>query len=167
MEQGRMTLDLQTVNLHRLVDQAIGNVRSPRHHLSLDISSDLRVTADRHRLRQVLDNLLQNAVKYSPDGGPVSVNATVRGDEALITVNDQGMGIPRYLQDRIFRAYERDEAGRSRGIMGTGLGLAIVKGLVEAHGGRIWVESEVGQGSTFSFTVPTVPMAPALEAADG
>ena len=115
------------------------------------------MTADRRRLREVLDNLIQNAVKYSPDGGAISVRAQAEREEVLVSVSDRGIGIPRHLLERVFHAYERDEAGATRGIMGTGLGLAICKGLVEALGGRIWVESDVGAGSTFLFTVPVAP----------
>jgi signal transduction histidine kinase len=77
--------------------------------------------------------------------------------EVRISVADTGIGIPRHMQDRIFQAFERDSGAAEQGIMGTGLGLAIVKGLVEAHSGRIWVESEPGHGSTFHFTLPAGP----------
>ncbi|MBI4213622.1 MAG: hypothetical protein HY534_04865 [Chloroflexi bacterium] len=157
IESGRMRLDLQAVNLRRVVEQARSGTERDTHPVELDVPDDLLVVADRRRLREVLDNLLQNAVKYSPDGGKITARARADGTEVLVTVSDCGIGIPRHLQERVFHAYERDEAGASRGIMGTGLGLAICKGLVEAHGGRIWVQSEVGLGSTFFFTVPAAP----------
>jgi signal transduction histidine kinase len=121
------------------------------------VPEGLLVSADRRRLREVLDNLLGNAIKYSPEGGVVELRATRQGDTALIAVSDAGIGIPRHMQRRVFLAYERDELVASQGIMGTGLGLAICKKLVEAQGGRIWVESEVGAGSTFLFTLPLAP----------
>jgi len=105
----------------------------------------------------VLHNLLENAVKYSPAGGAITVAAKDSQAEVLVSVSDQGVGIPRHHWDRIFRPYERAESGKAEIIAGTGLGLAICKGIIEAHGGRIWVESEPGVGSTFSFTVPRAP----------
>jgi signal transduction histidine kinase len=118
------------------------------------MSDDLFVMADGRRFRQVLANLLENAVKYSPEGGLIKVAAVERQGEVEISVTDRGVGIPRHQWDRIFRPYQRAESGKAQGVAGNGLGLAICKGIVEAHGGRIWVESEPGAGSTFSFTVP-------------
>jgi signal transduction histidine kinase len=112
---------------------------------------DLYVMADGHRLRQVLDNLAQNAAKYSPKGGTIRVAAASRDGDVVISVSDDGVGIPRHQWETVFRPYQR--ADTSRGFSGNGLGLAICKGVVEAHGGRIWVESEPGVGSTFSFTL--------------
>lgn len=160
IEAGRIRLEVQAVNLRRLVEQALASIECESHTFRCGVPEGLLVSADRRRLREVLDNLLENAVKYSPDGGLVEVKAGARQGDVLIAVSDAGVGIPRYLLERVFQAYERDETAVDRGIMGTGLGLAICKGLVEAHGGQIWVESELGAGSTFLFTLPA---APALE----
>jgi two-component system phosphate regulon sensor histidine kinase PhoR len=115
--------------------------------------SSLAVLADRQRLEQVLVNLLDNAVKYTPAGGQVTVQATVDDNQVTISVRDTGPGIPLQEQTRIFERFYRVDAGRSRDQGGTGLGLAIVKHIVQLHGGTISVESIPGQGACFTFTL--------------
>ena len=124
------------------------------HRLSLDVERDLpAVVADRLRLELVVSNLLDNAVKYSPQGTEVKVSVKKTSDHLVIGVRDQGKGIALDDQGRLFQRFERlSETSTTR--PGLGLGLLLCKRLVEAHGGRIWVESEVGRGSTFSFTLP-------------
>ena len=124
------------------------------HDIELDWALSHQVCADPRRVAQVLANLLENAIKYSPEGGRITLRAQERGSEALFSVADQGVGIPRWQLNQVFERFHRVEGELSRRVRGTGLGLAICQGLVEAHGGRIWVESEVGQGSTFYFTLP-------------
>jgi two-component system phosphate regulon sensor histidine kinase PhoR len=102
----------------------------------------------------VLQNLLDNAIQYTLPGGKITLSAELAGDEVIFTVSDTGIGIPRVDQPRIFERFYRVDAARSREAGGTGLGLAIAKHLVEAHDGRLWVESEVGVGSSFHFSVP-------------
>jgi len=99
-------------------------------------------------------NLLDNALQYTPPGGQVSVRASLVGPEVVIAVSDTGMGIPKADQQRIFERFYRVDDARSRAVGGTGLGLSITKHLLEAHGGRIEVESDVGRGSTFSLVLP-------------
>jgi two-component system, OmpR family, phosphate regulon sensor histidine kinase PhoR len=113
-----------------------------------------RVRGDANLLRDVLRNLLDNAIQYTPPGGRVQVTAAVDGGFAVVTVSDTGIGIPQSDQPRIFERFYRVDAARSREVGGTGLGLSIAKHVVEAHGGKIWVESTVGSGSTFRFSVP-------------
>jgi signal transduction histidine kinase len=134
---------------------------APKHELVLDWPvDDPPVAADGKRIYQVMHNLLTNAVKYSPDGGPINVRAGCQRHELVIAVADQGLGMPSSELDRIFDRFHRVGSEASRHIGGTGLGLAICKGLVEAHGGRIWAESEgEGKGSTFKFTLPLLPAA--------
>jgi two-component system, OmpR family, phosphate regulon sensor histidine kinase PhoR len=109
--------------------------------------------ADAERMRQVVTNLLHNAIKFTPAGGQVTVSAQRQGDEIVVAVRDTGVGIPDDDLPRIFeRFYKADRARSSGG--GTGLGLAIARHIVEAHGGRIWAESREGHGSTFFFTLP-------------
>jgi signal transduction histidine kinase len=110
---------------------------------------------DRDRLNQVLHNLLSNAIKYAPDGGDILIQVEARDQEAWVTIVDQGIGIPPDEVGHLFDRFYRTRAATGSRIEGLGLGLYISKGLVEAHGGRIWVESEVGRGSTFTFALPT------------
>ena len=102
----------------------------------------------------MLQNLLDNAIQYTPAGGRIEVSATASAREAVIAVADTGIGIPLADQERIFERFYRVDAARSREAGGTGLGLSIAKHIVEAHGGRLWVESEVGRGSKFCFSIP-------------
>jgi two-component system, OmpR family, phosphate regulon sensor histidine kinase PhoR len=112
------------------------------------------VRGDASLLRDVLQNLMDNAIQYTPEGGRIHVNATVGPRDVVVCVSDTGIGIPLIDQERIFERFYRVDAARSREAGGTGLGLSIAKHIVEAHGGRLWVESEVGRGSKFSFSVP-------------
>jgi two-component system phosphate regulon sensor histidine kinase PhoR len=111
------------------------------------------VLADATRVQQVVVNLLHNAIKFTPEGGQVAVNVSLQAREILFAISDVGIGIAADDLPRIFERFYKVD--RSRATSGTGLGLAIARHLVEAHGGRIWAESEVGKGSTFYFTIPT------------
>ena len=129
--------------------------------LRTDVPADLpRVRGDAARLEQVLVNLLHNAVKFSPDGGDVTIRVRVDGDDVVTSVEDHGIGIQKSAQPRIFERFYKVDRARVRG-GGTGLGLSIARHVVEAHGGRIWVVSEEGVGSTFSFAIPIAPPAEA------
>jgi len=112
------------------------------------------VRGDASLLRDVLQNLLDNAIQYTPEGGRIRVNANANPREVIFTVADTGIGIPLAEQERIFERFYRVDPARSREAGGTGLGLSIAKHIVEAHGGRLSVESEIGHGSKFSFSVP-------------
>jgi PAS domain S-box-containing protein len=157
LEAGRLELRRTEVDLAsrvRGVVEAMSEL-SDRHRVTLE-APDRPVVGwwDRDRLEQIMDNLVGNAIKYSPDGGPVTVRVEDRGDEVVVSVADEGTGIAPgslpYLFERFYRAPDAVD-GPAKGI---GLGLYVCKGLVEAMGGRIWVESELGRGSTFSFTLP-------------
>ena len=114
------------------------------------------VRGDPERLGQVLINLVHNAVKFSPDGGAVTVTVRADGETVVVSVEDHGVGIPRAAQDRIFERFYKVDRARVRGETGgTGLGLAIARHVIEQHHGRIWVASYEGVGSTFSFALPT------------
>jgi signal transduction histidine kinase len=124
------------------------------------------VHADYERTRTVLENLISNAVKYSPDGGIIRIMGRVDGDHAIISVSDQGIGIPLEEQSKLFRRFYRADNRLRRETQGAGLGLFLSRAIVEAQGGRIWVESQPGRGSRFSFTLPlAVPQLPDFEAA--
>ncbi len=127
--------------------------------LEIDRAANLpAVLGDESRLGQVVVNLVHNAVKFSPDGGTVQVSAGATEEGVVVAVTDHGVGIPRSAQLRIFeRFYKVDRARVRGGAGGTGLGLAIARHIVEQHGGRIWVKSTEGAGSTFAFSVPVDP----------
>lgn len=112
------------------------------------------VRGDEDRIGQVLINLLHNAVKFSPNGGEIVVGVREAGSEIVVWVRDPGIGVPRADRARIFERFYKVDRARVRGRGGTGLGLSIARHVVQMHGGRIWVESEEGEGSTFSFSVP-------------
>jgi len=120
-----------------------------------NLSDDLPpVDGDEGRLLQVFDNLLGNAIKFSPDGGQIVVTVEDAGPMVRVSISDQGVGIPEDQQGRIFEGFHQVDGSTQHRSGGAGLGLAIVKRIVEAHGGQVWVESEPGKGSKFYFTVP-------------
>jgi two-component system phosphate regulon sensor histidine kinase PhoR len=158
IESGSAIVHLDDVDVGRLATAAIDRLRlfAERQgvRLQVEASGDLpAVRGDEARLGQVLVNLLHNAVKFSPDGGDVTVRAAQDGSEVVVSVADQGIGIPRAALPRIFERFYKVDRARVRG-GGTGLGLAIARHVVAQHGGRIWVESEEGRGSVFSFALP-------------
>jgi signal transduction histidine kinase len=130
----------------------------------LEIGEELLVDADPDRLAQVLGHLLDNAVKYSPDGGPVTVSARRRSDTVEVRVTDEGIGLAPAERQRVFTKFFRGQQVAGDGTPGTGLGLFLSRGLVVAMGGRIWVESEEGEGSTFAFDLPVSKSLPAGKA---
>jgi CheY-like chemotaxis protein len=123
-------------------------------HLELAPEADVRIVADQRKLKQILFNLLSNAVKFTPTAGTVDVSAVRDGDFIEITVADTGIGIREEDIPKLFQAFTQLESVYTKGFEGTGLGLALTRQLVELHGGRIWMESEFGMGSRFSFTIP-------------
>ena len=130
---------------------------SLRHNITLDCPSDLpQVCGNDKQLRQVFNNLVSNAVKYSPKGGEVSVAARREEDSVVITVRDEGIGIPQHAMGKIFERFYRVDNTARREFGGTGLGLALVREIVTAHGGKVWMESSLGKGSTFFVSLPVV-----------
>ncbi len=159
MDADRLELEIRRLSASQFVEGCIETTQRPAAEKDLRISVNLQqplpdIAADRRRLAEVLQNLLDNAMQYTPSGGQIMVSASANDAEVTFTVSDTGIGIPRADQSRIFERFYRVDVARSREVGGTGLGLSIAKHLVEVHGGRIWVESEVGQGSQFHFTVP-------------
>lgn len=157
IESGRISLRLEPVDLNGLVHEAAGRARmlSGKHQISTDLDPAVpRVVADRDRLTEVLSNLLSNAVKYSPAGGDIVVSTRMSAGAVEVSVKDHGQGIPPEFIERIFSRYERYEQAGKPQVVGTGLGLAITKQIVQMHQGQIWVESKLGEGSEFHFTVP-------------
>ena len=124
------------------------------HFKRLLPSTDLFVEIDTDKMTQVIDNIISNALKYSPDGGDVRFGVTMSGTFIKVMISDDGMGIPKANVNRIFDRFYRADRARSRAMGGTGLGLAIAKEMINAHGGNIWAESEEGKGTTIFFTLP-------------
>jgi PAS domain S-box-containing protein len=160
MESGRMSMRSTDVDINDVLMEAIS--RAAPAAVSVEFKSDLDprlpiVAGDRDRLIQVVSNIVNNAVKYSPEGGTVTLSSRVEGRFALISVTDTGIGIPQDEISYVFERFRRVRSGAAQSIPGTGLGLTIVKQIVEMHGGRIWVESAVGHGSSFHFTIPLAP----------
>ncbi len=168
IETGALLVDPEPSDVHILVKEAESRflTGSARNALSIELVEDLpMVMADRRRIVQVLSNLLSNAVGYSPDESPIVVAAEREGVHVAVSVTDHGRGIPEHLLPGLFRKFSRaHDTGPGISVNGSGLGLAICKGIVEAHGGRIWAESEgPGLGARFTFTLPAVESAtPAL-----
>jgi signal transduction histidine kinase len=134
--------------------------KSPDVSVTLDIPSNLpTVMADRDRIEEVLQNLLDNAIKYSPRQRTLTVACKATGDEVIVSVSDTGMGIALREQEHIFDRFHRAGDSMSQTTPGAGLGLYICRAIVKAHGGHIWVESALHEGSTFSFSLPRVEKA--------
>jgi signal transduction histidine kinase len=145
------------VHLPRLAEKVVDGFRTQTdiHTFELDFPTGFPlVWGDPERLREVLSNLVSNAVKYSPEGGTVWVGGRIDQTGVTVYVADQGIGIPAEEQGRIFDRFHRVDSGLHRRTEGAGLGLYLVKAIVEAHGGRVWVESAPGRGSIFIFTLP-------------
>jgi signal transduction histidine kinase len=174
LESGDVHLEREPLALGPLVDRVLSEVRLARHdrgiHARNEIPADLPlIEADRERIHQLLFNLLDNAFRFTPAGGRVSVQAASNGEWCEVTVEDTGPGIPPEQLSLVFERFYRVDPSRSREDGGTGIGLAIAHSVVDAHGGRIWAESEPGGGSRFRFVLPMVAgvaAGPATDAGD-
>ena len=156
LEGGPLDLALGDVDVSSLVrtQVALFSAESDKHWLELHLPDDpLVVEGDAGRLAQVFSNLISNAIKYSPEGGPVEVSGEQENGVVRIRVRDEGFGIPPEAHDRIFTKFYRGAAA-ARGIAGSGLGLALARSVVEAHGGSIDFESREGEGTVFSVELP-------------
>jgi two-component system phosphate regulon sensor histidine kinase PhoR len=158
LESGGMALELRPVSLHGAFNNVQRLLESKAYQKGITISlasspEQQRVLADQGKLEQVLVNLVENAIKYTPADGSIAISAVDAGKLLRISITDTGIGIPPKDLPRIFERFYRVDEARSRELGGTGLGLAIVKHIVQLHGGTISVESRPGKGSTFSFTL--------------
>jgi two-component system phosphate regulon sensor histidine kinase PhoR len=159
MDAEQLEMEIRAVSVPLLIESCYETAQRRAAEKGLTLSLNLPsqipdVLADNRRLQEVLQNLLDNAIQYTLPGGKIVLSAETRGDDVIFTVADTGIGIPQADQPRIFERFYRVDVARSREAGGTGLGLSISKHLVEAQGGRIWVESEVGVGSKFHFSIP-------------
>jgi signal transduction histidine kinase len=162
VEAGRLELELGRFHLPAALDNALTLVRerASRHGITLDLVVDPgveQIVADERKVKQILLNLLSNAVKFTSEGGRVVVVATAPEGAVEISVRDTGIGIAPEDQAAIFEEFRQVGRADARKQEGTGLGLTLAKKFVELHGGRIGVQSQVGQGSTFTFTLPLQP----------
>ncbi len=149
--------DVQDVDLRLIARRVVARYtpQSERHTLRLDFPAQFpTIRGDPQRLEQVLDNLVSNAIKYSPDGGEVIIKGEVKPAEVILSVSDEGIGIPLDEQERIFDRFYRVENPATRAVSGTGLGLYLTRAIVQAHGGRCWVHSVPGEGATFYVALP-------------
>jgi len=162
VEAGKMELDQSDLSLREVLDSSLMMLREKAMkgglNLKLDFAqqADLRIVADQRKLKQIMFNLVSNAVKFTPAGGSVNVSAATEDDFIKITVADTGMGIRDEDIPKLFQTFTQLESAYTKEYEGTGLGLALARQLVELHGGRIWVKSEFGKGSRFSFTIPFI-----------
>ncbi|PYL01297.1 MAG: PAS domain-containing sensor histidine kinase [Verrucomicrobia bacterium] len=159
LESGQIVMNLQQVELRPAAEDVVNDLQSragdKRVHLENQVPQNVTVRADADRVQQVLFNLVDNAIKYGRPEGRVWISARLAdGQFAEISVRDNGPGIPPDSIDRVFERFYRADKARSREQGGTGLGLSIVKHIVQSHGGEVWVESDLGQGTTFFFTLP-------------
>ena len=160
IEAGQLELEFRPVSVEHLVESCLETARlkAAQRDLIVDVSIPDGLPAirgDAHRLQQVLQNLLDNAVQYTPENGRIEVQVSQMAGAVVLTVADTGIGIPQAEQGRIFERFYRVDAARSREAGGTGLGLSIARHIVDAHGGKLWVDSAVGEGSRFHFSIPS------------
>ena len=158
MESDELVLDLQPISLMPLITETVNRLRllAEQYKITLELDAPAElpsIQGDGNKLERVLDNLLDNALKYTPEGGLITLAVRRANAQVEVRVTDTGPGIPPEYRERIFERFTRVPGyeGRRRGL---GWGLAFCRSVIEAHGGRIWLESEVGQGSTFAFTIP-------------
>lgn len=163
LDSGRIVLQLQPCSIESLISQAVAAIAPLAEKEDIRIESapcPATVHADPDRVVQTLTNLLGNAIKFSPRNSTIRVSVEVSGNEVVFAVQDHGRGIPAEKLESIFERFEQVDASDSRKKGGSGLGLAISRSIVKQHGGRIWVESTPGVGSTFYFTLPAAPASP-------
>jgi two-component system phosphate regulon sensor histidine kinase PhoR len=159
LESGQIVMNLHEVELRKETAKVIEDLQAraaaKNARLQNEVPADLTARADTDRLQQVFFNLVENAIKYGRTDGTVVIGGRRNGaDKVELWVQDNGPGIPEDAKDRVFERFYRVDRARSRETGGTGLGLAIVKHIVQAHGGEVWVKSDIGQGATFYFTLP-------------
>jgi signal transduction histidine kinase len=164
LESGTLGLAIADVDVPTVVDEVLARVdeqSAGEHQLVLELPpGGASARCDRHKLAQIVANLVDNAIKFSPEGGRITIAVRRRADAVEVRVSDEGVGIPPGDQQRIFTKFYRAGPALGPGAQGTGLGLFLARGLLAAMGGRIWVESKEGVGSTFAFELPVTRFSP-------
>ena len=160
IESGRMKIDIQNIDVVEVIKR-VGDLLYPQMDqnqitLELNLPDNLLIEADRKLMERVMINLLNNAIKFTPQGKKISVGINQNKDRTRINVKDEGIGIAPDDLDNVFREFYKVDNERNKEVKGTGLGLSLVKNIVKAHGGEVWVESRLGQGADFIFTIPRV-----------
>lgn len=168
IDQGRSDLQLEIIDLNAMLKRIIARFEillkseeyaDKNYQIKANLLSEVVfVEIDPDRMTQVIDNIINNAIKYSPDGGTIYINLKTTESEVILSIKDEGMGIPEEDLDKIFQRFYRVDRARSRAMGGTGLGLAISKEVVEQHGGKIWTESELDVGTEFFVALPYIPV---------
>jgi signal transduction histidine kinase len=167
IESGKIQMKLENFELKKLIELTVSSLKPQADEKSVQIILEVpeplpQVYGDQEKIEQILTNLIGNAIKFTPEGGQILLTAkpfskdqnNEHGDKVAVSVKDSGIGIPQEHLEAIFEKFHQVEGSLNRSMSGTGLGLAITRGLLEAHQGKIWVESEVGKGSIFTFTLP-------------
>ncbi len=157
MESNKFELNLGKMNLKSLINEIVKNLNVLAKQKGIEIKTEIgelpAITADRNRVKEIITNLISNAIKFT-EKGSIILKAKKQGRFVLVSVTDTGIGIPKEDINKLFQKFYQVDSSIGRRYGGTGLGLSITKQLVEAHGGKIWVKSTLGKGSTFSFTLP-------------
>jgi signal transduction histidine kinase len=157
IDSGAFTIDIEPIQLSQLAGEAVNEVarHSTEHPILIDFPEDFpMINADYKRIQQLFRHLLDNAIKYSPQGGLIIIQGRARQEDVIVSVVDEGIGIAPEDLNRLFDKYFRSRYSQHNQIIGTGLGLPISRSIIEAHGGHMWAESSLGHGSTFYFTLP-------------
>ena len=157
LQAGTFKLEMDEIGLPKMAQAVTRKFSSQTdsHTFEVDFPRDFPVVrGDERRLTQVFNNLISNAIKYAPEGGEIRVSGEVRPDHVLVSVEDQGIGIPEHEEHRIFEKFARLDNALSRKTEGTGLGLFLTKAIIEAHDGQIWFSSQIDAGTTFTFCLP-------------
>ncbi len=162
IEVEQLNLALEPIRLHQIASEVSQETqrRTENHHIVVDLPSDFPIVeADRRWIRQVFRNILENAVRYSPEGGLIVVHGEVRSTDVVVSIADEGIGISPEDQIPIFEKYFRSRDASGYHVGGTGLGLPIARAIIEAHRGRIWIDSKLGEGTTAFFSLPKARVA--------
>jgi signal transduction histidine kinase len=163
-DAGKEQLNFENVDLKDLIVELSANIEALAQDkgikFTVDALESLAVNGDKTKLRQLFINILENAIRYTPNDGNISVSLVKKEENALVAISDTGIGIPPEHLPHIFERFYRVDKARSRAEGGVGLGLAIAKYIAESHGGKIELESQVGKGTTFTITIPLKKLEP-------